>query len=93
MQVNITLQNNTATSDPTTLHTSTSDYAEFHSNDANYRITFPNDTPFSVSTFTCAPGSDVRQNVRPGAAQKEYKYNLKNLNTGVEVDPKVIIQP
>lgn len=92
MQVNITFQDNKATADPTTLWSTNPDYAEFHSNDHNYRVTFPNATPFSVSTFTCAPGTDVKQSLRAGASG-EYKYNLKNLDTGVEVDPKVIVQP
>lgn len=92
MRVNITLADNSATADPTTLHTTGGDYAEFHSNDHNYRVTFPNNSPFLQSSFTCAPGVDVKQTTRTGA-NGEYKYNLKNLDTGVKVDPKVIVQP
>jgi hypothetical protein len=91
MQVRITLQNNAAVSDPTTLHTTTSDSAKFHANDHNYKIIFPNGSPFSVSDFTVPLGADVTQ--VPTGAQGNFKYNLKNLDTGEERDPRIIIQP
>jgi len=91
MQINITFQDNNAVSDPATLHTGTSDYAEFHANDHNYRVLFPSGSPFSASTFDVPRGTAVRQT--PTGASGTFKYNLKNLDTGVEKDPKIIIQP
>lgn len=91
MQVSITLKNNTAVSDPTTLHTTTSDSARFHASDHNYRITFPNGSPFSTSSFTVLLGTDVT--LTPTGANGDFKYNLKNLDTGEEKDPRIIIQP